>query len=249
MYRGISSKTGAEDGLRDEAISANKCKLDKRQQQISTLCTSYCRGEGSGMPSRWLLPPITICIAIWFGFQLVLLRHFNSHLAVAPESQHHTQQHDHDLNGRLSKYNLTLSSLLTKKKSVSDNDRVNITFLHIGKTSGSTISVNIRRGCHECCMQACIGRTDGWTLNETIASQRIQSYYHKEFIPGDKLKQTTTIVTAVRNPISRFISAFAYEHPLNGRTTKLIHIREVWEQFSVHPRPHQPPLWNYGCWN
>ena len=190
------------------------------------------------MPRKTLLQLTIFCIVIWLGFQVVLLHRFNSHLAAAPVSQqNHTRQQQHyNLDRRLSKYNLTLSRLLTRKKSVPDDDDRVIAFLHIGKTSGSTISVNIRRGCHECCMQACTGRTDGWTLNETIASQRIQSYYHKEFIPHDKLNQITTIVTAVRNPISRFISAFAYEHPLNGRTTKLIHRREVWEQFSCFPK-------------
>ena len=137
-----------------------------------------------------------------------------------------------DLEGILKKYSLTISN--HKKLVVPDEDRV-IAFLHIGKTGGSTISVNIRRGCHECCMKPCSKRTDGWTVNETIASQRIQSYYHMENIPQDKLEQITTIVTTVRHPISRFISAFAYEHPINYRATKLTHSRESWEKFSCFP--------------
>ena len=68
---------------------------------------------------------ITICVAIWFGFQLFnifciqsckMISTFASSLQyplggssrILPESQHHTQQqqqqqHDHDLDGRLSK--------------------------------------------------------------------------------------------------------------------------------------------------
>lgn len=173
-----------------------------------------------------------ICIVTWLGIQAVLLHRFTTHLASAPGPQ---QQLNHDIDNRLSKYNLTFYSHQTRKKSVPDDDRV-IAFLHIGKTSGSTLSVNIRRGCHECCMQACTGRIDGWTPNETIASQRIQSYYHKEYIPHDKLDEITTIVTAVRNPISRFLSAFAYDHPINSRVTNLIHSRQAWEQLSCFPK-------------
>jgi len=178
------------------------------------------------------------CAVIWLSIQAVLLHRFNIHLAATPEphtfrQQNHTRQQNHGLDGRLLKYNLMMHQ--TQKTSVPDDDRV-IAFLHIGKTSGSTISVNIRQGCHDCCMQSCSGRIDGWTPNETIASQRLQSYYHREFIPQDKLDQITTIVTAVRNPITRFISAFAYEHPLNSRATKLTHRRHVWEQFSCFPK-------------
>ncbi len=185
---------------------------------------------------RWrrktLLLLSIICVVTWLGMQAVLLHRFTTHLASAPGSQ---KQLNHDIDNRLSKYNLTLTSHQARKKIFSDDDRV-IAFLHIGKTSGSTLSVNIRRGCHECCMQACTGRIDGWTPNETIASQRIKSYYHKEYIPHNKLEEITTIVTAVRNPISRFLSAFAYEHPINSRVTNLIHSRQAWEQLSCFPK-------------
>ncbi len=103
---------------------------------------------------RWrrktLLLLSIICLVAWLGIQAVLLHRFTTHLASAPGSQ---QQLNHDIDNRLSKYNLTLTSHQARKKSVPDDDRV-IAFLHIGKTSGSTLSVNIRRGCHDCCMQA-----------------------------------------------------------------------------------------------
>jgi hypothetical protein len=189
---------------------------------------------------RWRITLLSSCVAIWLGLQAVLFHRFSNHLVAEPgglyASPHPTQQHYYhdDLDSRVSKYNLTLSSH-TKKVTVPDDDRV-LAFLHIGKTGGSTISVNIRHGCHDCCMQTCSGRKDGWILNETILSQRIQSYYHMESIPLDKLNNhITTIVTTVRNPISRFLSAFAYQHPLNDRATKLTHNREVWEQFSCFP--------------
>ncbi|KAL7429150.1 hypothetical protein ACHAXM_001562 [Skeletonema potamos] len=187
---------------------------------------------------RWRMPVLlSSCVVIWFGIQAALFHRFSAHLSTEPGGSYssHIRQH-HDLDSRVSKYNLTLSSHM-KKTIVPDDNRM-LAFLHIGKTGGSTISVNIRHGCHDCCMQPCSVRTDGWIHNETILSQRIQSYYHMESIPLDKLNkqnQITTIVTTVRNPISRFISAFAYEHPLNDRATKLTHNREVWEQFSCFP--------------
>jgi hypothetical protein len=174
------------------------------------------------------------------GIQAVLLYQFSSNvpseLVYETEEQYARQSNDDDdLNNRLSKYNLTLSKH-EKRMTVPDDQRV-ISFLHIGKTGGSTISVNIRNGCHEYYMEPCKERQhDGWILNETVASQRIQSYYHMEQIPHDKLEKITTIVTVVRNPINRFLSAFAYAHPLNFQATSLSHSRETMEQFSCFPK-------------
>lgn len=188
--------------------------------------------------SRTLLRALSSCILAWMGIQAVLLYRFS--LNAPPEYELEEQYAppsnvDDDLNSRLSKYNLTLSKH-QKRITVPDDQRV-ISFLHIGKTGGSTISVNIRNGCHEYYMEPCKERQhDGWILNETVASQRIQSYYHMEQISHEKLEKITTIVTAVRNPINRFISAFAYEHPLNFQATSLSHSRETMEQFSCFPK-------------
>lgn len=125
-----------------------------------------------------------------------------------------------DLDTILSKYNLTTSSDQYPKVHVPDANRT-IAFLHIGKTGGSTISMNLRNGCYETYMKPCAHRQkDGWTLNETVASHRIQSYFHMGGIPPDRIGNYTTIITAVRNPISRFLSAFAYGHPLNVVATE-----------------------------
>jgi hypothetical protein len=185
------------------------------------------------------------------GIQAVLLYQFSSNVPPDPvyesEEQYALQSNDDvtshlssgvsstALSSRLSKYNLSLSTH-QKRIAVPDDQRV-ISFLHIGKTGGSTISVNIRNGCHEYYMEPCKERQhDGWILNETVASQRIQSYYHMEQIPHDKIEKITTIVTVVRNPINRFISAFAYAHPLNFQATSLSHSRETMEQFSCFPK-------------
>mmetsp|Transcript_13128 Transcript_13128/g.24153 ORF Transcript_13128/g.24153 Transcript_13128/m.24153 type:complete len:86 (-) Transcript_13128:126-383(-) len=73
--------------------------------------------------------------------------------------------------------------------------------------------MHIRNGCRQANMIPCLNRKDGWTPNETVASHRIESYYHMEDIPRERIDHFTTITTAVQNPISRFLSEFAYGHP------------------------------------
>lgn len=141
-----------------------------------------------------------------------------------------------DDNLLLAKYNLTAMDQHTKVK-IPDANRT-IAFIHIGKTGGSTISVHLRNGCHEVYMTPCLSRTDGWTPNETVASQRIEKYYHKQDVPPEKLDHFTTIMTVVRNPISRFLSAFAYGHPTNSfaisnRATHLNNIER--QKYSCFP--------------
>lgn len=183
------------------------------------------------MPRSRTLQVVTrrksVIVVIWLGIQVSLLYCFSVQLNAPPNS---------DIGSgvsidRLSKYNVTTH---LEKVTVPDNDRV-IAFLHIGKTGGSTITANIRQGCHEFFKAPCSGRKDGWTPNETIASKRISEYYHMVDIPLDKLNKTTTIVTTVRNPISRFISAFAYDHPINANVTNLDYGYQEWKQFTCFP--------------
>ena len=194
------------------------------------------------MTRWWCLKALLLsCAALWLGLQLLLLHRFSHLTAVAVAPRLDTPQTANKLDIMLSKYNLTQFDRI--KTTVPDDDRV-LAFLHIGKTAGSTISVNIRNGCHECCMQSCSGRVDGWIVNETIASQRIRSYYHMEYIPQDKLNEITTIITAVRNPITRFVSAFAYEHPFNSNSANVelrintSHGKLKTEQFTCFPKLH-----------
>eukprot|EP00580_Thalassiosira_gravida_P008524 CAMPEP_0201650120 /NCGR_PEP_ID=MMETSP0493-20130528/40615_1 /ASSEMBLY_ACC=CAM_ASM_000838 /TAXON_ID=420259 /ORGANISM="Thalassiosira gravida, Strain GMp14c1" /LENGTH=284 /DNA_ID=CAMNT_0048126131 /DNA_START=35 /DNA_END=889 /DNA_ORIENTATION=+ len=85
-------------------------------------------------------------------------------------------------------------------------------------------------------MTPCLNRQkDGWIINETIASHRIESYYHLGGIPPHKLDHFTTIVTAVRNPIARFLSAFAYSHPTNAIVTEVTLDTKEQQQYSCFP--------------
>ena len=108
-------------------------------------------------------------------------------------------------------YNITEQ----RSKLVYQNANRRIAFLHIGKTGGSTISIHLRNGCkkntnlhHKCQFRG----TENWTINETIASYRTEEYFHMQYIPPEKY---TTILTTVRNPITRFLSAFAFHHPMS----------------------------------
>mmetsp|Transcript_3400 Transcript_3400/g.7502 ORF Transcript_3400/g.7502 Transcript_3400/m.7502 type:complete len:417 (-) Transcript_3400:34-1284(-) len=138
------------------------------------------------------------------------------------------------LDNLISKYNLTLLEEQSAKIKIPDANR-SIAFVHIGKTGGSTISKHIRNGCHRAYMAPCTSRKDGWTPNETAASYRIESYYHMENIPPEKLDHFTTIITAVRNPISRFLSAFAYAHPTNAMATNINLNMEEKQKYTCFP--------------
>jgi len=118
------------------------------------------------------------------------------------------------------KYNLTANYQSHYAKIRIPDANRSLAFLHIGKTAGSTISIHLRNGCREDNMIPCNNRKKGWIINETVASHRVKYYYHMEDIPLRRLNHLTTIVTAVRNPISRFLSAFAYGHPTNSMATK-----------------------------
>jgi len=129
------------------------------------------------------------------------------------EQQQTTQQQD--VNDILAKdYNIT--EQLSKLENKNANRR--IAFLHLGKTGGSTISIHLRNGCfkkinmHRLCQ---FRGTKDWITNETIASYRTEEYFHMQYIPQEKQNQYTTILTTVRNPITRFQSAFAFNHPMN----------------------------------
>ncbi|KAL3788577.1 hypothetical protein ACHAW5_006239 [Stephanodiscus triporus] len=189
----------------------------------------------------WIWPLGLGCL-----YSSMLLRHYNlasregsigddrrKNTSVAPLS---SSSRSRQLDGILSKYNLTTAILDRSypKIKIPDVER-SMAFLHIGKTGGSTISLHLRRGCRRTNPLPCKDRNDGWILNETATSKRIEGYYHLEDIPPDSLRRFTTIVTAVRNPMTRFTSAFAYHHPSNAIATDNIVEIESIHKFSCFP--------------
>lgn len=85
-------------------------------------------------------------------------------------------------------------------------------FVHVGKTGGSALSVLLRNGCHSFLPHPCRNVT-----SESIASQKIQSYYHLpdfNFLPQS---HHDFYLLTLRDPMDRAISAFTFEHIANKR--------------------------------
>jgi len=102
----------------------------------------------------------------------------------------------------------------------------NMALIHIGKTAGSTISGNLKHGCHMFVKHPCafpygsnnyrdLG-TKGGPGEESQISKLTLGYYHFNPVPT---KQHDGYILSARNPIDRMISAFIYVHPLNVQKT------------------------------
>ena len=155
-----------------------------------------------------------------------------------------SSSNNNQLDDLLSEYNLSTAILHRSypKLTVPDANR-SIAFIHIGKTGGSTISMNLARGCREENMRHCRETfqskfCSGQVCYQTATSRRVERYFHMEDIPPDKLSRFTSIVTVVRNPITRFMSAFAYEHPDNAIVTNVTIDTQSIQKYSCFPSLH-----------
>lgn len=84
-------------------------------------------------------------------------------------------------------------------------------FIHMAKTGGSTISLQLRNGCHSFVDHPC--RT---VANETIASRKISKYYHiPDFSRLQEPQEHDFWVISLRDPLDRTTSSFVYVHPRN----------------------------------
>jgi len=108
------------------------------------------------------------------------------------------------------------------------DDQRQLTFVHIGKSGGTTISRLLRNGCHQVvfrqkpspCGENRWEKFPGSAgREETIASKRINLYVHTPAAKWGKLEwaynHTTSIVMVGRNPLERFVSAFLVSHTVN----------------------------------
>eukprot|EP00554_Chaetoceros_debilis_P011730 CAMPEP_0194127746 /NCGR_PEP_ID=MMETSP0150-20130528/60685_1 /TAXON_ID=122233 /ORGANISM="Chaetoceros debilis, Strain MM31A-1" /LENGTH=352 /DNA_ID=CAMNT_0038821691 /DNA_START=307 /DNA_END=1365 /DNA_ORIENTATION=- len=90
--------------------------------------------------------------------------------------------------------------------------------VHLGKTAGSTLSQNLRHGCHMFTPHPCRGSKDknfgtkGGPGEESTISQLTKGYYHFNPVPVNK---HDGYIISSRNPIDRVLSAFIYIHPEN----------------------------------
>ena len=97
-----------------------------------------------------------------------------------------------------------------------------VAFIHVGKTGGSTLTSLLANGCHSWIQKPC-----KVINNETLIS-RLSTYYHvPDFFNGRISKYNYQVyVISVRDPFSKFLSAFTYEHPANIQVAGGNHVRK-----------------------
>jgi hypothetical protein len=83
-------------------------------------------------------------------------------------------------------------------------------FIHMGKTGGSAISLLLRNGCHSFRPHPCRQVSD-----ETVASKRIESYYHVPDFARLQYSHHDFYFISTRDPFDRLVSAFVYQHVKN----------------------------------
>jgi hypothetical protein len=94
-------------------------------------------------------------------------------------------------------------------------------FLHIGKTGGSTLSLQLRNGCHSFRPKPCTEIP----LQQESAISKLTTYYH---VPDFKWRLTYNnqrynyqfFVVTIRDPLSRWISAYQCQHPKTYRVNQ-----------------------------
>lgn len=80
--------------------------------------------------------------------------------------------------------------------------------IHIGKTGGSSVTSQLRNGCHSFVPKPC-----SIPVNETLIS-RTTTYFHTPDLPS-LTSRYHFYVLVVRDPLDRTLSAFYYQHPAN----------------------------------
>mmetsp|Transcript_3312 Transcript_3312/g.6333 ORF Transcript_3312/g.6333 Transcript_3312/m.6333 type:complete len:517 (+) Transcript_3312:198-1748(+) len=155
--------------------------------------------------------------------------------------------------------NETLPSVLplinrSQKVELPDPTRI-LTFVHIGKSGGSTISSLLRNGCMES-IQGKPCEPNRWEKfpgpagrSETTASRRISFYLHTPHAEQGKLpdyySRVTSIVAVARDPLERFFSAFLTRHPKNMDETRS---RNKRARMIAELRGEPEPLWAKKVW-
>jgi len=95
-------------------------------------------------------------------------------------------------------------------------------FIHIGKTGGSTISLQLVNGCHSFVPKPCKNRPQ--TIHPESAVSKLTTYYHvPDFMPlrggsSQLFKNAHNynfFIFTLRDPLDRAISSFLYTHPKN----------------------------------
>ncbi|CAJ1943669.1 unnamed protein product [Cylindrotheca closterium] len=82
-------------------------------------------------------------------------------------------------------------------------------FIHVGKTGGSTLATVLRNGCHSFLDRPCQK-----VRNESIVSKTV-TYYHTPDCDLLAQQPHDYYIWTVRDPFTRTVSAFLYQHPYN----------------------------------
>jgi len=88
--------------------------------------------------------------------------------------------------------------------------------IHLGKTGGSTISHQLRNGCHSWVEKPCHAINPGQGYQESYVS-KLATYYHTPDFHILNRRNYKFFVVTTRDPLSRTLSAFAYMHPRNKK--------------------------------
>lgn len=99
-------------------------------------------------------------------------------------------------------------------------------FLHIGKTGGSTLSYQLRNGCHSFMEKPCKNETELPSSQESAIS-KLTSYFHIPDFDNGRLYRSNIennyqfFVITIRDPLSRWISTYHQQHPYRLNADKL----------------------------
>ena len=100
-------------------------------------------------------------------------------------------------------------------------------FIHLGKTGGSTISSQLRNGCHSHTVEIWPCR-NGTELppSEESAISKLTTYYHvpdfalRNLEKNHKKHPYEVFILTLRDPFARAVSAFVYSHPFTRAAYK-----------------------------
>ena len=123
-----------------------------------------------------------------------------------------------------------------------------LSFVHIGKSGGSTISLLLQNGCmtsadNKPCEKERWKKVPG-QLDESMASKRILFYLHTPHVESGKMAEyysrVTSVVIVARNPLDRFVSAFLSRHPKN---MDFLRLRNLAVRSKAEREGVEPPIW------
>jgi len=107
-------------------------------------------------------------------------------------------------------------------------------FIHIGKTGGSSIAVNLRNGCHSWLPKPCKReKMLHFSADFSTPLSKLSTYYHTPDFDNSLLfdnlqrQQHQIVVITLRDPFDRIVSAFLYQHPKNQLLHRFVEYKKT----------------------